>query len=163
MKFNLSGTLNRISTGTGRKRKDSPVSLVLASPDLKKKSTPLAGKNIAGSGNINKSKINVITNHFQSYSSARQTGGGGQTESEAVDVLGQGDGGGGMAVQGALARTVSGLKGGDRGGEPEQIVSAATIGPDQSAGDILANTGQDNIQLNVHKIQRGNGKKNSRK
>ena len=68
-----------------------------------------------------------------------------------------------MALQGALARTVSGLEGGDRGGEPEQIVSAATIGPDQPVGNISANTGQDTIQLSAHKIQRGNGKKNSRK
>ena len=81
-----------------------------------------------------------------------------QTESEAVSVHDGGDVRGGMAVQGRLDRTLSGLRGGDRGGETEQIVSAAAIGPDRPAGNISANTGQNTIQRIVRKLQRGNGK-----
>ena len=105
--FNLSGTLNRVSTVTHRKRKDSPVCLVLDSPDMKKKSTPLAGKNITGSGIKNKVKINVITNHFQPYSSARRTGGGGQTEPEAVSVHDGGEVGAAVLVYQSRVSLVS--------------------------------------------------------
>ena len=64
-------------------------------------------------------------------------------------------------MQGARAISVSGLRGEERGGETEQIVSAATIGPDLSAANVSANSGQNTIQLIVHKLQRGNGKENS--
>ena len=153
-----------VMTDLPRKRKASPVNLVQDSPVRKMKSTPVrAGrkKKDSTSGSENNSKINLITNHFQLYSSAQRTGSVGQAGLEAAGVHVGGDGGGGGTVQAARAELLSGLKRLGDVGRTEQIKTADTIGPDRSADDISPNTGGRTIQLIKRQLQRGNSKNSS--
>ena len=162
-KYKLSGTVNRLLTDLPRKRKNSPVSLVCDSPDLKRKSNPVAGRRRIKSEMNSNTNPNLITNHFQFSSSARHTGRDGQAELGAAGVLAGRDDEGRGEVHDARAKRVSGLAVGGLGGKPELSVSADNIGPDRSAVDVLTNPGSDNIQLTLYTLQRGNSKENSSK
>ena len=131
---NISVNLNldRLSGVPSKKRKDSPVSLTQDSPVTKRKTTPVAGCSRTGSEK-QISKVNLITKHFQSFSSARLTGGDGHAVQGAAGVHVGRDMGGRGAVQNAPAKLQSGLTRGGSGGKPEQLRTAATIGPDGSA------------------------------
>ena len=162
-KTDLNTTDLKVNTVTDlvRKRKDSPVDLLRESPV--RKSTPLrAGrrKKDLTIGSEMKSKVNLITNHFQLYSSAKLTGGAGQAEQEAAGVrVGRDGGGRGGTVQATCADITSGLKWGGEEGSAEQFYTADTIGPDRAAEDISPNTGGRTIQLIRQQLQRGNGNK----
>ena len=149
-------------TNTGslldRKRKGSPVceqnSLV-----KKVKNTPLADRNDVGSERIKiKQKSNLITNHFYPFSlvTRRSEGQAVHAVQGGAGVRGGGDGGKTGAVQGACARNNSGRLRGGKGGKSKRVVSASTIGPDQTAATIQPNQGKNKIQLIVEKLQRGN-------
>ena len=115
-------------------------------------------------GSEMKHKINLITNHFQLYSSAKLTGSAGQAEQDTAGVrVGRDGRGGGGTVQAARADILSGLKWGGEEGSTEQSITADTIGPDRTADGISPNTGGRTIQLIKQQLQRGNGSKNSSK
>ena len=137
--------------------------LLRDSPVRKRKGTPLRAKvrkkDLTVESEI-KTKVNLITNHFQLYSSAKPTGGEGQAGQEAAGRDGRGGGG---TVQAACANITSGLRWGGEEGSTEQFISADTIGPDRTADGISPNTGGRTIQLIKQQLQWGNGSKNSSK
>ena len=119
-----------------RKRKND--SDDLDTPRMKRRQTPLATSGKKG-GSEKKNKVkSLITNHFLKFSLVRREGHGGHAVPDAARAV-AGGGGGYQAVQGARAKTHTGLA---RGGEPRQLVPDDTIGQNQAAAITLSNRNQ---------------------